>query len=204
MVAPEGLKKESLNNLNLDQGIVDRWIRIINKLVETPLAIDDLGEPEPQIIHFSSSAFQILKDWTDLNTALINKTEEDELKGIYTKIEAYCIRFSLIMYVLNSTCNLNKIESIDDVSVEGAIELAEYFREMAKRVHYKIRNASPLDKLPSSQRKWYVALAESFKTRDAVALAKSMLNQSESTTKRLLQQKALFQKVSQGNYEKLL
>ena len=48
----------------------------------------------------------MLRDWIQLNTDLINKTEEEDLKGVYTKLETYCIRFSLVLYLLNCVCNI--------------------------------------------------------------------------------------------------
>jgi len=70
-------------------------------------------------MNFSPKAKKLFLEWENENTDLINNAESDQIKGVYIKICTYCIRFSLILYILQCTCNNNKITEIDDTAVAG-------------------------------------------------------------------------------------
>jgi hypothetical protein len=65
-----------------------------------------------------------------------------------------------------------------------------------------VSNASPLDKLPTDKQSLYIALPDTFSTSEGVQVAESM-GMAERTFKRFLNNKELFQKIKQGEYEKL-
>jgi hypothetical protein len=75
-------------------------------------------------------------------------------------------------------------------------------KKTAIKVHSIVSNASPLDKLPTDKQSLYIALPDTFSTSEGVQVAESM-GMAERTFKRFLNNKELFQKIKQGEYEKL-
>lgn len=205
MIMPDGLKKESLNELELSNAYSERWQRLVSKLLELEGRQSDDLEFSPNYIGFDSEAKKMLRTWVQLNTDLINKTENEDLKGVYTKLETYCIRFSLILYVLNCICNSNPIKEIDSLSVSGAIELVNYFQSTAEATRILISDANPLDKLDSSKKKFFETLPDTVTLQDAYQLKEdsNKFKFSKSTIRRLLNNTKFFKRSSHGLYEKV-
>ena len=90
-------------------------------------------------IEFSQDAKESFITWYNQNCELINLAD-DFLKSIYRKLEAYFIRFSLILEVLECSHTGREIESISKSSVFGALKLTEYFRRTSDVIYDKITN----------------------------------------------------------------
>ena len=187
MVMPQGLKKEYFNDTDVDDEIIEKCGRIINKILETDLPENEAGDLSPIVLEYTPSAKKMLKDWMNLNANQINGTDRDELKGLYTKLEIYCVRFSLILQVIHDTCNSNEIEEINDQSVAGAIELTNYFQRMGEQVHDDIAESSPLNKLTATKKQFYTSLGDVVNTGETVIKGlKVPFSLSKSTIKRML------------------
>ena len=68
---------------------------------------------------------------------------DEVLVGVYSKLDIYVIRFSLILQLSRWACDESDKKEIDSTSVEGAISIVEYFRITAKRVQ-GITNSSAM------------------------------------------------------------
>ncbi len=87
-------------------------------------------------------------------------------------------------------------------AVQGALQLVEYFKKTAIKVHSIVSNASPLDKVPTDKQTLYIALPDTFTASEGIQVAESM-GMAERTFKRFLNNKELFKWTRQGEYEKL-
>ena len=88
-------------------------------------------------------------------------------------------------------------------AIKGAIQLAEYFRNTALKVHDIISN--PLGQLPENHKLFYEALPEFFTTAEGLEIAKKHLIPKDTYYKFLKRHKGeLFKNTSRGTYEKLV
>ena len=101
-----------------------------------------------------------------------------------TKMERYCIRFSIVLEALKCTCSGKPIKSIGVSSIKAR----------------KRFNCNPLDELNEKQHRIYNELPISFPTSEAIEVA-STHGMSERTLKDWLKSN-FFKHISHGQYEK--
>lgn len=200
---PEDLKKEYWNQKDICPSISEDWERYLNRLLEIPLHIKENQTPEPYLLPYSPEAFQLLRDWQRHNTDLVNNAPVESLAGVYTKLETYCIRLSLILQMAAYATGEGERRCIEVEAVIGAIRLTEYFRHTGTRVHDIITQFDPLDKLPEDKRLLYEALPYFFRTKEGEKLARDHDIPSR-TFKYFLTDNSLFKRLRQGNYQKLI
>jgi hypothetical protein len=94
---------------------------------------------------------------------------------------------------------------VSQQSMNGAIRLTEYFLGNMHKALKILAPESPVDKLNDTWQRIYSELNPSFSTKTFVTIAKQH-NISEAAAKVFLQRniKKLFDKVRQGEYEKLI
>ncbi|MGM0569050.1 MAG: DUF3987 domain-containing protein, partial [Elusimicrobiota bacterium] len=185
-----GLKKEAWSEKELPQYIP-------RTLEDVMTEISNLrGDRE---LTFTNEASSRLREWQAENTRLCNEAENEGIEGIYSKLEIYAVRLSLILQVLNNTDSTR----ISMESVEGAIKLVEYFRKTGSRIYDLINNSNPLDNLPRNKRNFYEILSEIFETKEAILKGKDY-NMKERSIKYFLNDKKLFLRIENGRYEKRL
>lgn len=199
---PNDVKKEGWNEAEVDESVLQDWNTIINRMFDVPMGTNSSGEPNPHHLHLTPDAKSLLLDWVKDNANTINNTSDERLAGIYTKLEAYSLRLSLILQLMRWACAEGKHDVIERESVEGALMLLEYFRGTAEKVHRMLFDSSPIDKEPVKVRGWYSQLGQQFSRKEAATLAITQ-DISERSCARLLNRKDLFAKLSHGNYEKL-
>lgn len=96
-VFPPNLKKEYWNERELSTHIAPLWESIIRKLTDIQCARGENGELIPFKLAFNTEARSLLYKWQHMNTDLCNTETDDILVGIYSKLDIYIIRFSLIL-----------------------------------------------------------------------------------------------------------
>lgn len=200
---PHGVKKEHWSEVSLDEAHMLKWEKYLANLSELKLEIDEWGTPIPRQLHFSPSAWARLKTWQAYNTDLCNAAETDALKGVYTKLENYTIRFALILQLLAWACDEAEKNVIELKAVEGAIMLTDYFRSTARVVQRIIQKEDPLDRYDDKKRKLYELLPQCFTTAEGLLVA-TRLDFPERTFKTFLKDKVLFLRPEYGHYEKQL
>jgi hypothetical protein len=104
--------------------------------------------------------------------------------------------------MIQYACNEGDKQAIEIEAVQGALQLVEYFKKTAIKVHSIISNANPLNKLPTDKQTLYIALPDTFTTSEGAQVAESV-GMAERTFKRFLNDKVLFKWIKQGEYEKL-
>lgn len=202
-VFPSGLKKEKWSEIELDQVYVNSWREIVNGLLSIELKLDEVNIPVPNKLKYTDEARELMIEWQNINTDLCNNEENDAIKSIYTKLEIYCIRFSLILHLLENICGNEKNDLINVDTVRNAIRLNEYFRETSVKVNELLSNKSPLDKLAKNKQQYYDALPTLFRTQKGVEIAANF-KIKERSAKEFLTDKKLFIRIKHGEYEKLL
>lgn len=201
-VVPDNLKSEYWSEKELDRVYFENWETIVSNLLNISLIQDDTNNPQPEILKFTPEAKDLLFEWQRELTDQSNMPENEAIRGICAKIQMYAIRFSLIFQMIRYACDEINERAVGIEAVQGALKLVEYFTKTAIKVHSIVSNISPLDKLPADKQAVYTALPDTFTTREGIHVAESM-EMKERTFKRFLNNKELFTKVKQGEYEKL-
>ncbi|PZX16445.1 uncharacterized protein DUF3987 [Breznakibacter xylanolyticus] len=202
-VLPDNIQKPYWSEKELDQTVIDNWNFILSKLLDLSCRLDETSTPKPQILYFSPEAKQILFDWQKYNADLCNNADNDMLSGMYSKMEMYAIRFSLIIEMLNFACLEGNKQCISVKSVKSAIKLTEYFRKSALKAFSIISNVNPLDKYSEEKQKLYNTLPVTFTTEQGNQIALH-IGIAERTFKRFLNEPDLFKRIRLGEYEKLV
>lgn len=206
-VIPEKIQKKPWTKTGIKQGLVDRWDKIIERLLSLPLQLDDTQTPIPRILKFSPEASEILFAWQAENVKKCNEAETEAIAGLYSKLEIVAPRFALILHLFFWACTDEPmpLNHIGSSATEGALKLAEYFRNSAVKVNSIISTYNPLDKLTTNRRKLYDSLPEVFSTGEGLAIALD-LGVPEDTYQKWLKREIdnLFEKLDTGKYKKML
>lgn len=202
-VIPDNLKNETWTDNELDKVYFDNWQAIIENLLFEKLNLSEIGKPEPQTLIFSPEAKAMLYDWQKRNAEISNRQQNEMIAGLFSKLQIYSIRFSLILQMLYYACGNENKQTIQSKAVKGALKLTEYFKQTAIKVHGLINEGSPLDKLPENKQKFYDALPDILTTNEAIEQG-TKFDISKRSVKRFLNEKKLFNRLMQGKYEKTL
>jgi hypothetical protein len=107
----------------------------------------------------------IWKPWYELNNAKYHG--DDREAGLQSKLVTYFWRFALILEVLKQEVSKDYSNVVSAESLNGAIELAEYFRGTANKV-LDFTKSSSEDRLPDNKRMLLYDLPETmFTTSEA-------------------------------------
>lgn len=191
---------------SLNSAITDDYRNCIKKLLglREKVTNDENGNPQTTWLPFAPNAFTAMREWKNASTDQRNQSENPTLKGLYAKLEAYCIRFALLIELMDWACSGSELTQIRLTSVERAIELTAYFKANAEKVYYVLNEQSAAERLPRDQQRLFDGMPDEVTTADAVAMGSEMIPKvSERTVKRLLRNSLVFRRVGRGEYEKL-
>lgn len=198
---PDFIEKPYWNEEEVDDLVIKNWHQIISTLLELPFQTNGTGSLQPEILHLNPDAKELYKNWYNRNIDLSYAPKNEAAAGTFTKLNQYTLRFSLILELLSWSCGESNKRSVGVEALKGAIELADYFKNTALRVHEIVSN--PLKELSESKQKLYEILPDNFTTAGGVEIANS-LEIPERTFKRFLNEQQFFRRVTQGKYEKLI
>ena len=200
------------------QIILKNYIPIIQQLLDKQLAMQGIEEEDDQAheIYFGTEADDLITDYINELKDRMDEHDNEYTRNVYSKMQTYCIRFSLIVNRLRYACECqdntdfppmdDQLIRLDDV--QKAKILCEYFLSHAIKAQNAISGATPADKLPRDIQKWYrsLPLGQELTTRqieDAAVIHKL----SRPSMFRLLNEsnmdRRLFAKVRHGIYERL-
>ena len=159
-------------------------------------------QQDKQTYILSHEALEMYKEWFSYKNQKYNRAISDNVKGIIAKYQDYCLRFAILLQVINESAPNGMVSQ---QSMNGAIRLTEYFLGNMHKALKILAPESPIDKLSEVWQQIYAELPHSFSTKTFVTIAKQR-NISEAAAKVFLQRniKKLFDKVRQGEYEKLI
>lgn len=156
-----------------------------------------------QIIYkLSSEANTLYKTWFDNKNKYYNKATSDNIKGIIAKYQDYCLRFSLIIQVVNELPERSGF--VCESSMEKAIRLTEYFLGNMHKALRILTPESPLDRLNAQWRGLYEAIPVEFSTKELTIIAETKGIKSTSAKTFLMRNAGkLFKQVDRGTWEKI-
>jgi hypothetical protein len=203
-VIPNNLEKRYWNEDELSTHVIPYWNSLVQKLIDIDFTTDETGDPIPRELSFKSDAKKILYDWQRLNTDQCNQEKDEIMVGIYSKLEIYAVRFSLILQMARWLCGEADKNCIELKSVEGAIELVEYFKRTARKVQYIINSSDILEKMPMDKQKLYNALPREFSTAEGIKVAQEFSISADSFKRMIGELKGeLLENYKYGNYRKI-
>ncbi len=176
-------------------------------------------------VPFSAAGRKRYVQYVDQLTDEQNQCEENQLKGILSKMKQYTARFALIMELLQLACDhaspegeplqfyeianktMDKL-SVSHTSVERAIKLTEYYKRTAAKVVTQL--ASIVSQQPEYVQAWYESLPEEFNSELAIEMAEKVekdlkIKFGKRTVQRYLgnEKGDFFQRIRKGWYRKL-
>lgn len=220
-VIPEDQKVKEWSERQLNDGIADYWSTTVRRLNSLRIRANEEIEKEEfngdvsKTLKFTTEAFQLLKKFQSELASECNQLNNDVKRGIYRKLETYCIRLALIFEILHTVCAkedpVPNLDRIGSKSVRSAIATTKYYKSQADKFHAMVSDDSGLEKLPSNHRLFYDTLGDKSPSGEyAPIITKSAVNHglkyniSERTVKRMLNNRKLFHRMGHGKYEKLL
>ncbi|MFP4022993.1 MAG: DUF3987 domain-containing protein [Thiohalospira sp.] len=175
-----------------------------NKIIDDLLIISsNNGYENPKIYDFDDNSKKGFKEWRDINNDRINNESNDDLTGIYSKLEIYLPRIALILQIVEDNLygkNSNKYISLN--SLESAIRLINYFEYTAIKVYRQVSKYNdPLNNYPNDKKEFYKALPPVFSTKEAERIAHN-LNIPRRSIFEFFKDDVLFEKTKHGQYNK--
>ena len=189
---PDDSEYPKMNNEQLPKEITVCWSGIIDKIYKIPYK----GNEKP--VKLTRDAMDIYAKWFNALADQKN-VSSSSFAEMATKMERYCIRFSIVLEALKFACGKKTLKSISADSVKGGIDLCYYFIGCAQKAKKKF-DSNPIDDLTEKQKKIYLELPISFTTSEGLEIACEN-NMSERTFKEWLKSK-FFRHISHGQYEK--
>lgn len=204
-VFPANMKKPHDTDVEIDERIDAEYDRIVNQIFEMGGGINGFEQHKISMTHEAKKTF---RDWKNKLTDETNESHEDSVKSLYGKLESYCLRFALVLHILELVCDKNAKSAegttVSKPTIEKAIRLTAYFKGMGLKVLDEIEINDPFNGLPDDFKKCYAMLPEIFTTKEGVSLAEKH-NIPERTFKRYLSKYTqLFIRENRGKYKKLL
>jgi len=100
----------------------------------TQASIDGVNIP------FTREAEDVWANWKLRNDQMINATDSEQNKQVFSKLEKQCIRLALVLHLSYWSCGeIDNVNALDDTTMANACELAEYFRHMAQKSNITIQ-----------------------------------------------------------------
>lgn len=189
---PDDSAYPTLNQAQMPRELTERWKTIIEKIHKFPYKED--SKP----LRLTKDAMAVYTDWFNALAAQKN-VSSPHFAEMATKMERYCIRFSIVLEALKCACSGKPIKSIGVSSIKGGIDLCYYYMGCSLKARKRF-NCNPLDELNEKQRRIYNELPISFPTSEAIEVA-STHGMSERTLKDWLKSN-FFKHISHGQYEK--
>lgn len=168
------------------------------------------GDPQPVVLRYTEQAAAMYAAWDRRHTDRKNAAIEagDELTAaLLGKLDTYHHRLALVLELLHRACDGQQAGGeVRTEAVEGAQKLLDYFERTARKMHFNMFQASPLDRLAGDKLGLYDALPGEFTTAEAIVRADGM-GLSARTMKRRLNEwskgrQPLLAKDGQGRYRK--
>ncbi len=125
---PDNTDKSKYNNRTVSEAVKTEWDNYIIGLINTP----------KREITLSAAAESLYEDWFNRNVELINSEQSGHLKGVYGKLDIISLRLAVVIYGMNLAKGYVLQSEIKESEMKTAIDLTEYFRATAQKVHEKL------------------------------------------------------------------
>jgi hypothetical protein len=130
--------------------IEEQYQKVFDRLLALTMNADCEGHPVPHVIKLAPEAYTRFVQWdeTFINAKLNDPTVGESEKSVIAKLEAYMLRFALVLHLTAVACQEAPAGQVSLSTVEGAISLVDYFAANATKVMNQVGMgaASPFDK----------------------------------------------------------
>jgi len=182
----------------IDNDLIKMYQLYIERLFMLQQNDNDINS---KILEFDPEAKKALIEWQ--NSKRIEFIDDDVATSIQAKYEVYAIRLSLLIQLSHWALTDKTKDTVELFAVENSIKLTEYYFNVALKVHDKINNINPLNRLSKIQKQFYENLNTRFTTKEALTEAKK-INLNERTLYRFLKNTRFFLKENHGIYVKYI
>ena len=200
---PDNVSKQYYSEDELSPTVIESWHNIVNNLLELHPDEDNNFNPVRKVLRLSLEAKEVWLVWHKENTDQCNNAESDELAGMISKMDMHVSRIALILELLRYACNESNLTEISIESFRGAMQLIEYFKRSAMKVHSILSDFNPVTKLSKTKQELYNTLPEVFLTADSLRIGKE-LGMPERNVKRFLTDSTYFYRIGHGQYGKII
>ena len=191
---PNYLKTPKWSKEPIPEHVFKNWEAIYKNLYEAFRYLE-----QTKVIKYSDEAFDKLHEWEANLVDEVNTQNDSIFRGIQRKAETYIHRIAMILEALHMACNgEEKINEVSLNSVNGAIDLVEYFIDEA----IKIRNYAK-DSIVNKQDIWFTLLPKEFNTQEAENIALKHKLGSRKTVYNWLNKDVRISKLDTGKYKKV-
>ncbi len=189
---PEIKHYPRLNMEELDPAVPRRWSEIIERIYTLPI------DEQRRVIRLTDDAARIYLDWYN-SLADLKDHDRYGMAEAATKMERYCMRFSIILEALKYGCGQDEIKEVSADSIRGAIDLCTYYLSCTFKARHQFRR-DPTDSMNTLQKSVYSELPIQFTTAEGLMIALEM-GMKERTFKDWIKTD-FFKHLSHGLYEK--
>lgn len=212
---PDEQKKPRKSNYTPSHEAYQFYCDLIDGIHKLPNSIEEIEyeyaesdfKIDPISLELSDSARIAYNKFSDYNTDLINGVDNDDFESLFGKLEEYCLRFALILEIMEAVTHKKEVSeltiNIEESTIQKAIKLTEYFRSTGVKALNKINRIDPLEKYSKQQRKIFEKLPEGFNKKEGEEIAKEH-DMAKRTFGNFIRDKNLFDKVRHGYYEKAI
>ncbi len=131
-VFPDGNKKLPHSTATLSKRSIEAFHRYLHSLASLR---------DPVGLTLSSEASAGYTKWYNKNADLSNATDLGYLKGVYGKLDVYALRFAVVLHGMHSAGQSHYPTQISGETMRHAVEITEYFRATALKVHKHIKRS---------------------------------------------------------------
>lgn len=193
-VYPEVKKKQNWEQIKIPYEIINGYRNFI-------IGMLNMRKEVIYHYHMSDAADNLFEVWYNNKNIKYDTSNNDHNKGIIAKYQDYCLRFALIIQVMEDY-NYRDNCLVTQGAMEKAIRLTEYFfNNMLKSMKTLIPD-SPVDKLQPHYEAFYSKLPQLFKLKTAIELGASIGIKEASVKAFMSRNKELFDQIERGSYEK--
>ena len=127
---------------------------------------------QERVYHLSDQADALYAEWFNNKNKKYNYAPDDNVKGIIAKYQDYCLRFALIVQIMQDSTNIHNL--VTSSAMERAIRLTEYFLGNMLKSMKILAPESPLDKLSDTMSNFYKSLPQSFTMKTAIEVGQKI------------------------------
>ena len=110
-----------------------------NSLTQYHLFLEKLTSLDEKInLTLSVEAEIIYENWFNENAKISNDESTGYLKGVYGKLDVIVLRLAIVLHGMKLVCDGDGEDEIQELTMQKATELIEYFRATALKVYNKI------------------------------------------------------------------
>jgi hypothetical protein len=140
-------RRSRLTNHEISDEATAGYTNLYDRLAGLAMREGENGEPLPSVVSLSLDAWEVFKELSDeLQDEMHAPGFPTRLDGVWSKLEAYLARLSLILALCRVVVKAHEVR-VETTDVVAAWVLLGYFKAQARRVHVGPRHESPEDLL---------------------------------------------------------